>query len=106
MRMGGGGNGKLVKARGGGRCRRGTAVAGLAAPGGAGAAVAGARGGGCVGASRGTGSSVLLAGVGGRGHGTTLAAWGRPAEREWRSRGLGMEDTYGRRGEREAQWGA
>ena len=39
----------------------------------AGAAVAGAGGGGCVWAARGTASAVLFVGGGGRGHGTVLA---------------------------------
>ena len=33
-------------------------------------------------------------------------AWQRLREREWRRRGLGSEDAYGRRGEREAWWGS
>ena len=32
-------------------------------------------------------------------------AWRRLGERERRWRGLGVEDGYGRRGEREARWG-
>ena len=43
---------------------------------GSGAAVAGARGGGCVRAARGTGSSVLF--VGGHGHGTAVAGVAAP----------------------------
>ena len=57
----------------GGGPGHGTVVTGVAAPGGAGAAVAGARGAGCVWAARGTGSAVVFMGGRGRGHGIMVA---------------------------------
>ena len=53
-------------------------MAGVAASGGAKAAVAGAWGGGCVRAARGTGRSVGLMGGGGRGQGTAVACSAAP----------------------------
>ena len=67
------GTGSSVLFPGGGGRGHGTAVAGEAAPGGAGVAVAWAGGGGCVWAARGTGSAVLFVGGGGRGLGTVVA---------------------------------
>ena len=58
---------------GGAGCGHGTAVACVAAPGGAGAVVAGAEGGGRVSVARRSGSLVLFVGGGGRGHGTAVA---------------------------------
>ena len=70
---------------------------------GPGAAVAGAGGEGWVRAAGGTGRSVRLVGGGSIDLGRRWRAWRRPRYRERRLRGLGMEDAYGRRGEREAR---
>ena len=67
------GTGSLVLLAGGGGCRHGTALACLAAPGGAGAVVVGAWGGERVRAAGRTGRSMGLVGGEGRGHGTAVA---------------------------------
>ena len=77
----------------------------VAAPGGAGAAVTGAGGGGLVRAAE---ERVALWGSLGEGEvdmGRRWRACRRPGEQERRWRGLGVEDGSGQRGEREALWG-
>ena len=89
-------------ARGG---RGHAAVPGVVAPGGAGAAVAGARGGGRVRATGGTGSPVGPWGEGVVDMGGWWCAWRRLGGLERRWRELGVVVAYGRRGEPEAWWG-
>ena len=84
---------------GGRGCGHGTAVAGVAAPRGAGAAVAGPGDGGCVWVARGTGSAVLLVKAGDVDMGRQWRAWRRPREPEWRERGPG--GSWRRLGEQE-----
>ena len=72
------------------------------APGGAGAAVAGAGCGGRVRATGEAGGPVGPVGGGGGGHGAAVVCLAALGERERWWRGLGLGAGYGRRGEQEA----